>query len=156
MKLQKISKRTRGLWYIRNSIILLIVSLIMLCAVVTAAHPLLTVIAGISWLIIAALLLIWPALAYNNYTYGYDDKRFYIAYGVIFKHEITAPLCQIQDLHFFEGPVMQLFKIGKVMFATGGSNFDLTGLDKAVAHTLIKEVEVLLRARIEENTDEDI
>ncbi len=156
MELQKICNRTRLMWYIRNIIWLTVLSLVTFFAVITAENAVATVIAVISWIALAALLLIWPALSYKNYSYGYDNKRFYIAYGVIFKHEITAPLCQIQDLHFYEGPIMQLFKIGKVIFSTGGSNFELIGLDKAVAHTLIEEVEELLRTRIEVNANEEV
>lgn len=156
MKLQKICKRTRTMWYIRNSILLLILSVAMLIAGFAAANLVATIIAGVSWGVLAVLLLVWPALSYKNYSYGYDDKRFYIEHGVIFKHKITAPLCQIQDLHFYEGPIMSLFKISKVIFATGGSNFDLIGLDKANAQQLIEEVEGLLRQRIEVNANEEV
>ncbi len=156
MELQKICKRTKTMWYIRNIIFLIAVSFITLIAVLISDFSLVTAIAGVSWLILAVLLLIWPYLSYKNYSYRYDDKRFYIAYGVIFKHEITAPFCQIQDLHFYEGPIMRLFKIGKVIFATGGSNFELTGLDKDLAHKIIEEVEELLRTRIEVNANEEI
>ncbi len=156
MELQKISKRTRTMWYLRNVCFLLICGFIMTISAVMLENIPASIIAGASWLIMAVLLLIWPSLAYKNYSYGYDDKRFYIAYGVIFKHGITAPLCQIQDLHFYEGPIMRLFKIGKVTFSTGGSNFELMGLDRKTALMLVDEVENLLRARIEVNGNEEV
>ncbi len=156
MENKKICKRTRTMWLIRNILLLLVISGIMLCGVLLTDSLPLYVIAGASWLIVAFLLLLWPSLSYKNYSYGYDDKHFYIAYGIIFKHEITAPICQIQDLHFYEGPIMQLFKIGRVLFSTGGSNFELKGLDKEDAHKLIEEIEELLRARIEVNENEEI
>ncbi len=156
MEIQKICKRVKGMWYLRNIILLLIVSFTtFIAALITEFSPV-SIIAGVSWLILAVLLLIWPTLSYKKYSYGYDDKRFYIAHGVIFKHEITAPICQIQDLHFYEGPIMRLFKLGKVVFATGGSNFEIIGLDNKVAHELIEEVEELLRNRIEVNANEEV
>ena len=107
-------------------------------------------------MVLAVLLVIWPRLAYKKYTYGYDDKRFYIHHGVIFKHQITAPMCQIQDLHVYQGPIMRLFAVSKIIFATGGSNFELTGLDAAIAPQIVAEVEEYLRARVEGNRHEEI
>ncbi len=157
MELKKLSKKAKTMWYIRNIIVLVVVSCVTFVAMLLTDFSTVSLIAGgASWLILALLLLIWPPLSYKNYSYGYDDKRFYIAQGVIFKHEITAPLCQIQDLHFFEGPIMRLFKVGQVDFATGGSNFSLTGLDNTVAHELIEEIEGMLRARIEVNANEEV
>ncbi len=160
MSLKSISKKAKALWIIRNLIVLAVLTAGQLIALLLCADeeafPLVAAIVGVSWLILAALLLIWPSLTYKNYAYGYDDKRLVLRYGVIFKHQITAPLCQVQDLHFFEGPIMRLFGLGKIIFSTGGSNFDLAGLDKTEALAIIEEIEARLRARVEENTDEEI
>ncbi len=158
MELQSVSKKAKMLWMIGNVIWLIILTAavavgLMLCWD-TGAFALAAAIGGVSWLILAVLLLIWPGLQYKAYAYGRDDKRLYLQRGVIFKHQITAPVCQIQDLHFYEGPIMRLFGLGKVMVSTGGSNFDISGLEKAQAQALIEELEQKLRARIEVRDEE--
>ncbi len=160
MKMQKISPKAKTLWLIRNAIWLVIITAGALIALLTGIDsPSFTAVAaitGASWLTVAVLLLIFPSLSYKNYSYGYDDKRFTVKSGVIFRHTITAPVCQIQDLHFYEGPVMRLLGIGKIMLSTGGSNFELVGLDKATAQTVIEELEEKLRRRIEEKNNETL
>ena len=156
MELKKLSKRARVMWYIRNAVLLALISCFAGCAVLIIEFLPAVIIVCALWAALAVSLLIWPSLTYKKYSYGYDDKRFYIECGVIFKHRITVPICQIQDMHFYEGPVMQLFKTGKVIFATAGSNFEISGLDREVALKLVEEVEDLLRKRIEVNTNEEI
>ncbi len=160
MKMQTVSPKAKTMWLVRNVIWLLVLSVSFAIGllVVSGSDNFLpiAIILGICWLAIAILLLIWPGLTYRRYTYGYDEKRFILQSGVIFKHQITAPVCQIQDLHFYEGPVMRLFGLGKVMLATGGSNFDLAGLEKQTALALIEDMESKLRARIEVQGHEEI
>ncbi len=160
MKLQNLCKRAKTLWIVSNILALVLLTAIMgIALLLCVEETVFPVIAGIIigfWLILAVLLLIWPSLTYRNYTYGYDDKRIILQHGVVFKHKITAPLCQVQDLHFYEGPIMRLFGIGKIIFSTGGSNFELVGMDKNEAQRMIDEVEARLRARVEEHTDEEI
>ncbi len=160
MPMQHPCKRAKTQWLIRNLIILLVLSGITLLALALCAgetaFPIIAAIAGSQWLLFAALLLLWPALTYKHYSYGYDDKRLILRHGVVFKHQITAPLCQIQDLHFYEGPIMRLFGLGKIIVSTGGSNFDIIGLDKTEAQKIIDEIEARLRNRIEEQHNETI
>ncbi len=162
MQLKNISKNARTIWIIRNIISLIFVTaffafwfMISLPQELNSLTPL-SVIIAVIYLIIAVLFLIWPFLSYKRYLYAYDDKRFFITKGVIFKHQITVPICQIQDLHLFEGPVMRIFGIGKIIFATGGSNFDISGIALNEAKKIIEEVEERLRKRIEVIENEEI
>ncbi len=160
MQLNNLSKKAKTMWLIRNLITLAVLTVSIAIALILCsgepAFPIVAGIGGILWLILAVLLLIFPSLTYKNYTYGYDEKRVILQYGVVFKHKITAPVCQIQDLHYYEGPIMRLFGLGKIIFSTGGSNFDLIGLKKADAQAVIEEIEARLRARVEENGHEEI
>ncbi len=160
METKHVSKRAKALWMIANVIVLLILttasSVTLILCWGNDYFSMLAGVTGASWAVVAALLLIWPSLRYKNYTYSLDDKRLIIRSGVIFKHQITAPVCQIQDLHLFEGPVMRLMGLGRITLSTGGSNFDLDGLEKSQAQALIEELEGKLRARIEVQGHEKI
>ncbi len=160
MPLNHVSKKAKAMWLIRNLIVLAVLTAAMLIALLLtadeAAFPAVAAFAGVSWLILAVLLILWPSLTYKHYVYGYDDKRVILQHGVVFRHKITAPVCQIQDLHYYEGPIMRLFGLGKIIFSTAGSNFELLGLARDDAQALIEDIEARLRARIEENSDEEI
>ncbi len=160
MEMKKVSPRAKTLWMIRNVIWLVIITVAMAVALIFGfgepGFAVVAIIASVSWLTIAVLLLVFPSLSYKHYSYGYDDKRLSIKSGVIFRHSITAPICQIQDLHFYEGPIMRMLGIGNVMIATGGSNFELIGMNKAEAQALIENLEEKLRARLEEKRNEEI
>lgn len=111
---------------------------------------------GTAEAIIAVLMVLLPILRYKFYSYGYDDMRVYIERGIIFRHRITIPVCQIQDLHYFEGPFMLIFKLGGITFSTAGSNFELVGLDRDEAKEIIQELEASLNKRIEEKRRETL
>lgn len=51
---------------------------------------------------------------------------------------------------------MRLLGLGKVMFSTAGSNFDLVGLPKAEVQALVEELETKLRRRMEVAPNEEI
>jgi len=75
---------------------------------------------------------------------------------VIFRHQVVIPICQIQDLHRFQGPVMMLLHLGGVTISTAGSNFDLACLTAEDADAMIDALEALLEKRMEEKADEEI
>ncbi len=160
MEMKKISPKAKKMWMIGNIIWLVIITAgVTVGIIIGSGEPGFVPVAiasGISWLTVAVLLLIFPSLKYKNYSYGYDEKRFAISSGVIFRHSIVAPICQIQDLHFYEGPIMRMLGIGKIMLSTGGSNFELIGLDKKEAQALIEDIEEKLRTRIEAQRNEEI
>ncbi len=161
MQIKNVSKKQKTIWILGNILPLIALTATFICLVCGALieiseHPIVAVLLSVCYIFNAILLIIWPSLKYKNYLYGYDDKRLYISRGVIFKHHITAPICQIQDLHLYEGPVMRIFGIARIMFSTGGSDFDLSGIDVKEAKRIIDDIEEKLGKRIEVIKNEEI
>ena len=98
----------------------------------------------------------FPFMVYNRYSYAYNDKRIVIKKGVIFKYEIIIPVCQIQDLHLLQGPLMQLMKLQSVEISTAGSNYTINGLTYDDAKKMVDELEKNLNKRIEELKNEEV
>ncbi|MBR2650462.1 MAG: PH domain-containing protein [Clostridia bacterium] len=164
MELKKLDRAVLKLWYVRAAI----VSAALIGAVVSAAVILavtgatadvsLAVLLGIGIPIalILALVLVMPALRYKMYAWGYDDKRIIVKCGVIFRKRVVIPICQIQDLHRTQGPIMLILKLSDVTISTAGSNFDLSTLTTDEADRMIDELERYLEARVEELKNEEI
>ena len=164
MELKKLDKSVLKLWYIRAAIgaLALIGVFVSVTAVLTATGaPSTVMLAGLLGVgtVIALLLgftLIMPALRYKMYAWGYDDKRIIVKQGVIFRQRVVIPVCQIQDLHRTQGPIMMMLKLSGVTSSTAGSNFDISTLTTAEAYRMIDELERNLEARIEELRNEEI
>ena len=131
-------------------------------AVLTAtgapSNVMLAVLLGVG-VVVALLLcftLIMPMLRYKMYAWGYDDKRIIVKQGVIFKRRVVIPVCQIQDLHRTQGPLMMMLKLSGVTISTAGSNFDISTLTTEEADRMLDELERNLEARIEELRNEEI
>lgn len=164
MELKKLDKSVLKLWYIRAAVVSLA-----LVGVYTSASVILNVTeapsdvtlcvllgVGIPVLLLLGLTLIMPALRYKMYAWGYDDKRIIVKQGVIFRHRVVIPICQIQDLHRSQGPLMMMLKLSDVTISTAGSNFDISTLTTDEADRMIDELEHNLEARIEELKNEEI
>ena len=164
MELKKLAKSVLKLWYIRAAI-----GSLALVGVYTSAAVILTVTGapddvtfaaligiGIPVALFLAIILIMPVLRYKMYAWGYDDKRIIVKKGVIFKQRVVIPVCQIQDLHRTQGPLMMMLKLSGVTISTAGSNFDISTLTTAEADRMIDELERNLEARIEELRNEEI
>ena len=164
MELKKLDKSVLKLWYIRA----VIVSLALVGIFASTAAILKTTEAssdvtlavllgvGIPVALLLALTLIMPALRYKMYEWGYDDKRIIVKQGVIFRKRVVIPVCQIQDLHRTQGPLMMMLKLSGVTISTAGSNFDISTLSTDEADRMIDELERNLETRIEELKDEEI
>ena len=122
MELKKLDKSVLKLWYIRAAIgaLALIGVLVSVIAVLTAtgvpSNVMLAVLLGVE-IVVALLLcfiLIMPVLRYKMYAWGYDDKRIIVKQGVIFRQRVVIPVCQIQDLHRTQGPLMMMLKLKTV------------------------------------------
>ena len=160
----KLNKRVLRLWYIRATIVALAVVGIFasVAAIVFATKPttgvsvavLLAV--GIPVVIILGFTLIMPALRYKMYEWGYDDKRIIVKQGVIFRQRVVIPICQIQDLHRTQGPLMIMLKLSGVTISTAGSNFNISTLTTAEADDMIDQLERNLEIRIEELKNEEV
>ena len=164
MELRKLDKSVLKLWYIRAAIgSLALVGVFVSAAVIlnaTGAPGDVTLAVligvGIPIVLLLAITLIMPALRYKMYAWGYDDKRIVVKQGVIFKRRVVIPVCQIQDLHRTQGPIMMMLKLGGVTISTAGSNFNISTLTTAEADRMIDELERNLEARIEELKNEEI
>ena len=164
MELRKLDKSVRKLWYIRAAIISLALIGCLVSAIVilnTAGAPddvrvavLLGI--GIPDMILLCLTLVMPALRFKMYAWGYDDKRIMVKQGVIFRQRVVIPICQIQDLHRTQGPLMLLLKLSGVTISTAGSNFNISTLTTAEADRLVDALEQNLEARVEEQQNEKI
>lgn len=164
MELKKLDKSVLKLWYIRAALASLALVAVFACAVVILAAAGASVAVSLAVLLgvglpIALLLgfiLIMPALRYKMYGWGYDDKRIIVKQGVLFRKRVVIPVCQIQDLHRTQGPLMMALKLSGVTISTAGSNFDISTLTTAEADRMIDELEQNLELRIEELKNEEI
>ena len=164
MKMNKLDKSVLKLWYIRAFIgaLALIGILVSISVILISTGTESNVIAGvllgvgIPVFLLLCLVLILPALRYKMYAWGYDDKRIVVKQGVIFRQRVIIPVCQIQDLHRTQGPIMMMLKLSGVTISTAGSNFDISTLTTEEADRLIDDLERNLEARIEELKDEEI
>ena len=164
MELKKLDKSVLKLWYIRTAILALaLIGVITTAAVIlfAAGAPsnvklavLLAV--GIPVVLLLGLTLILPVLRYKMYAWGYDDKRIIVKQGVIFRQRVVIPVCQIQDLHRTQGPIMMMLQLSGVTISTAGSNFDISTLTTVEADRLIDDLEHHLETRIEELKNEEI
>lgn len=164
MELKKLDKAVLKLWYVRAAIVAL-----MLIGVFVAAAIILSIAGasnevtlavllgvGIPVALLLSLVLIWPVIRYRMFSWGYDDKRIVVKEGVIFRKSVVIPICQIQDLHRMQGPIMIILGLSDVTISTAGSNFDLSTLTVEDADRMINELEESLEARIEEQGREEI
>lgn len=164
MELKRLNKSVLKLWYIRAAIVsLALVGVFISAAVIlnAASAPGDVTLAvligvGIPVALLLAITLIMPALRYKMYAWGYDDKRIIVKQGVIFRHRVVIPVCQIQDLHRTQGPLMMALKLSGVTISTAGSNFDISTLTTEEADRMIDELERNLEARVEELRNEEI
>ena len=164
MKMNKLDKSVLKLWYIRAAIAALALVgiavgvLVILLATEASGDVILTasLSVGIPIFLILCITLIMPALRYKMYSWGYDDKRILVKQGVIFRQRVVIPVCQIQDLHRTQGPLMMMLKLSGVTISTAGSNFDISTLTTEEADSLIDVLEQNLETRVEELKNEEI
>lgn len=164
MELKKLDKAVLKLWYIRAAIVaLMLISVFVAAAIIlnVANAPsdiTLSVLLSVGTVValLLALTLVMPVLRYKMFAWGYDDKRIVVKEGVIFRKSVVIPVCQIQDLHRTQGPIMIMLKLSDVTISTAGSNFDLSTLTVDDADLMINELESNLEVRIEEKNREEI
>ncbi|MBR2616346.1 MAG: PH domain-containing protein [Clostridia bacterium] len=164
MELKRLNKRVLKLWYIRAAIVSLAlfgvlsgVAVILLAKGASSKVSLAILVGlGIPVFLILGITFILPAFRYRMYAWGYDEKRIVVKQGVIFRKRVVIPVCQIQDLHRTQGPVMALFHLSDVTISTAGSNFDISTLTTEEADRMIDELERNLETRIEELRNEEV
>ena len=164
MKMNKLDKSVLKLWYIQAAIgalaligVLVSVLVVLLATEVTSNVMLaVSFSVGIPVVLLLCITLIMPALRYKMYAWGYDDKRIVVRQGVIFRQRVVIPVCQIQDLHRTQGPIMMMLKLSGVTISTAGSNFNISTLTTDEADRLIDALEQNLETRVEELKNEEI
>ena len=164
MEIRKLDKNVLKLWYIKASAIALIPIFALAVAIaifIADEMPMKVLILSALAVCIPIVLnlcfiFIMPALRYKMYSWGYDDKRIVVKQGVIFRQRVVIPICQIQDLHRNQGPIMMMLKLSGVTISTAGSNFNISTLTTAEADQLIDDLERNLEARVEELKNETI
>ena len=164
MKMNKLDKSVLKLWCIRAAIGALVLVGVAVSAVViliaTGAPGNVTLAVslsvGIPVVLLLCVTLIMPVLRYKMYAWGYDDKRVIVKQGVIFRQRVVIPVCQIQDLHRTQGPIMMMLGLSGVTISTAGSNFDISTLTTDEADCLIEALEQNLETRVEELKNEEI
>ena len=164
MKMNKLDKSVLKLWYIRatmGALALVGVAvgvLVILLVTEAPSNVMLAVLlgVGIPVALLLCLTLIMPVLRYKMYVWGYDDKRIIVKQGVIFRQRVVIPVCQIQDLHRTQGPIMMMLGLSGVTISTAGSNFDISTLTTNEADCLIDALEQNLESRVEELKNEEI
>ena len=164
MKMNGLDKSVLKLWYIRAAIGALalvgvpVSALVILLVTEVPGNVTLAVMlgVGIPVILLLCIILIMPALRYKMYSWGYDEKRIIVKQGVIFRQRVVLPVCQIQDLHRKQGPIMMMLGLSGVTVSTAGSNFDISTLTTNEADRLIDALEKNLEARVEELKNEEI
>ena len=164
MKMNKLDRGVLKLWYIRAAIgaLALVGVAVGAVAIALATEAPSEVVLAVSLsvgafvLLLLCLDLIMPALRYKMYAWGYDDKRIIVKQGVIFRQRVVIPVCQIQDLHRTQGPLMMMLGLSGVTISTAGSNFDISTLTTEQADSLIDALEQNLETRVEELKNEEI
>ena len=155
MELLKLNKKVQTIWIIRNLFFALLVSLLIV-PTLFSGEILVIVGVAIPIAIIVALLIIWPFLKYKLYSFGYDDTRIAIIYGVLFRHRVIVPIRQIQDVHTYNGPIMSLMGLSGIIVSTAGSNFSIAGMLNEDALQMVNELEALLNKRLDGDLNEEV
>ena len=159
MDFKSLSKKAKYYWVITSVILALVITSIALVIVFSVDKELIFTLAlsvGVPCFLLSAFIVIYAFLKYHFYKYAYCEEKIVICYGVIFKHTIVIPVCQIQDLHVYEGPIMMMLKLKGVILSTAGSNFEIKCLEKEVAQKLVDDIQVFLKERLEVLSNEKI
>ena len=152
--MKKLDKKVLKLWYLRNLFIavpVLVGYVLMMIFLPNELKLGVGLSCGLVTLIVLGLCAGWPLLAYHFYEYGYDELKISIHRGVIFRHKIVIPIRQIQDLHLYDGPFMQLLKLSGIIISTAGSNFTVSGISKLEAENMLEDLETKLESRLDVN-----
>ena len=157
MELKKLDKKILKIWLISTSALFLLLTTICVITQFIEGIILPLLIVEIFIILLASFLcFVLPVMIYNRYTYAYNNDRVIIRKGVIFKYEIIIPVCQIQDLHLMQGPLMQIMKLQSIEISTAGSNYTISGIQYDDAKKMVEDLEENLNKRIGEIKNEEV
>ena len=161
--MRKLDVKMRGLWYLGYSLLFALVVVAYICALVFAPAEekelfyIIVNVIGIPLLLISCFLAVaYPALKYHYYSYSYDEKTIWIYKGVIFRKRIMIPVCQIQDLHLAQGPIMLMLKLSTLLISTAGSNYSIDGIIVSECENIISDMREKLEKRLEVKGNEEV
>jgi membrane protein YdbS with pleckstrin-like domain len=135
-----LEKRARAAMYVRSAIILA-VSLV-ICGILlifygeTGWDRIFLMPVPAVMIILAAYLLISPAIYYARYRYRIEEDRIDVRRGIIFiRHEIV-PVERIHQIEVFRGPINNLFGLADVTITTAGGLAHIRHLERGVAEDI--------------------
>lgn len=159
MKLKKLDKKVKILWFIESVIWVALILVGVILPIIFADESVKLILAlslGIPMGLLSIFLLVYPILRYHFYSYYYDEERILIYKGVIFKRSVILPVRQIQDIHIYQGPLMLIMGLSGVSVSTAGSNFNIACINKNDAKIMVDDLETNLNNRLGDNTNEEV
>jgi membrane protein YdbS with pleckstrin-like domain len=102
--------------------------------------------------VVVALAVVQPRLAYRRFRYEITDLGLYVARGRLFRRWQVVPHARVQTVDTKRGPLERAFGLVSVAVSTASASggTDIPGLDKRVADSLVEEL--ARRAGIDEGT----
>lgn len=137
---QELEPKYKQLWQVQSALVLLGAAVPLTFITVVAEIPALpaTVIWS-QWLIVLAVSLVWPVVAFPRRGYGVRDKDILFRKGVIWRSVTAIPFNRIQHVETSNTPLDRKFDLATLqLFTAGGSSGDLKidGLEASVAEQL--------------------
>lgn len=157
--MKRLNKKVMSMWLIKGGIVFFIGLFIYVPLILflnEVEQQIVMVVGGLILILIAVCCFGYPILKYRYYAYTYDEKRVTIHRGIVFRHRIVIPICQIQDLHSFQGPFLLLFQLSGIILSTAGSNFAIVGLSEEEGKRMVEDLEERLNQRIGGQNHEEI
>jgi membrane protein YdbS with pleckstrin-like domain len=137
---QELDPKYKRLRQVQSTLILLIVSAPLIFATIAAEIPALpAAIIWSQWLIILAISLVWPVIAFPKRGYVVRDKDILFRKGIIWRSVTAVPFNRIQHVETSNTPLDRKFGLATLqLFTAGGSSGDLKidGLAASVAEQL--------------------
>ena len=155
----QLDPRVRRLWALEWGLAALV------CAVTTTAMTVLLALAdeelaavlvavggGALTMLVAALAVVQPRLAYRRFRYEITGLGLYVAHGRLWRLWQVVPHSRVQTVDTKRGPLERAFGLVSVAVTTASAKGGtvIPGLDPHVAHSLVEEL--ARRAGIDEGT----
>lgn len=94
-------------------------------------------------LVLAIHALVWPNLAFRNFTYQVREHDLLVEQGVLWRQAVCVPRHRIQHVDTRQGPLDRLVGLSRLLvYTAAGLSADgsIPGLDEAVAEKLRDEL----------------
>jgi len=94
-------------------------------------------------LLLAIHALVWPTLAFRNFTYQVREHDLLVEQGVLWRQAVCVPRHRIQHVDTRQGPLDRIAGVSRLLvYTAAGLSADgsIPGLDEAVAEKLRDEL----------------